>query len=133
MNTPPPPSLDLVTLAIAIFSAWFSAETATVLATYSVILLGAIGGAGWSASSRGESTTRSTLLHMLAMVGLALILTVPLAELVARASGLNIRWIFAPMAVLISARPEWVVKRIRSAWDNRPGAAPVNQQQDTQP
>jgi hypothetical protein len=57
------------------------------------------------------------------MVGLALIGTVPLAEFAAQLSGVNVRWMFAPVAVLIAARPDWVINRIRQLFDRRAGTS----------
>jgi hypothetical protein len=120
---PSAPSLDLVTVLVALLSAFLSAEAANAVATYAVILVAAIGGASWSAASRGTGSVRGTWGHMFLMVGLALIGSVPLAELAARVSGVDVRWMFAPVAVLISARPDWVVSRIRQLFDRRLGTS----------
>lgn len=119
--TPTPPPLDIVTVAIALLSVFFGANIAVVLGPYAVILLAAIGGASWSLASRPATDTRPAVLHMLLMVGLALIGTVPLAEGVARLFGLEARWMFAPVSVVIAARPDWIISRLRSLLDRRTG------------
>jgi hypothetical protein len=108
-----PPPLDIVTVAIAVAALVTGPDLAALIGPYSVILLAAVGGAAWSASSTPEGTRKATLTHMLAMVGLALIGTVPLAEALARFAGIEARWVFGPMAAVIAARPDWVVGWVR--------------------
>lgn len=123
----PQPQLDIVAVAISIAAAFFGADLALVIGPYAVIFLAALGGAGWALASRPTTDTKHGLLFMLLMVGLALIGTVPLAEAVARLFGIEARWMFAPMATLIAARPDWVISRLRSIFDRRTG------QQENQP
>jgi hypothetical protein len=123
MNTPHP-QLDIVTVAIALSTWAVGAELAQYVGPYSVIILGAIGGATWSASSRPSGTRWDALGYVAWMVGLALIATVPLAELVARATGVAPRWMFAPVAVVIAARPHWVIAQARRWFASRKEDAP---------
>lgn len=103
---PTPPSLDIVTVTIAVTTWMVGAEVAAVIGPYAVILLSALGGAAWSATRRQQPTRAATLLHIALSVGLALIATVPAAELIARWTDLQSRWMLAPAAVLIAARPD---------------------------
>lgn len=41
-------------------------------------------------------------------IGLALIATVPLSELLAHWADMQPRWVLAPAAALIAARPDWL-------------------------
>lgn len=112
--TPPPSNLDIVTVAIVMATWALGAEAAAIVGPYTVILLSAVGGAAWSASRRRAQRTRvGTLVHMLLSVGLALIATVPLSELIARWTDLQARWTLAPAAVLIAARPDWIWQQVR--------------------
>jgi Ca2+/Na+ antiporter len=120
--SPPSPPLDIVTVAIAAFTAMFGANVGVPLGTYAVIILGALGGAAWSASKREDSRRMSTLLHMVLMVGLAIICTVPLAEAVASWWHISSRWMFAPVAVVIAARPDWVVAQVKRLLERRTAA-----------
>jgi hypothetical protein len=113
--------LDVVTVAIALATLVFGPATAEIVGPYSVIFLGAVGGASWSAAQRPPSSRGRTLGYMSWMVGLALIATVPLAELAAHWSGLNARWMFAPIAVLVAARPAWVLGQLRRVVERRTG------------
>ncbi|HWH74897.1 MAG TPA: hypothetical protein VNV16_11615 [Methylibium sp.] len=118
---PTPPPLDIVTVAIALVSLAVGPELAAQVGPYSVILLSAVGGAAWSASASPEASRLLTLRHMLAMVGLALIGTVPLAEGLARLAGIEARWAFGPVAAIIAARPDWVLAWARGWFDRKQG------------
>lgn len=113
----PAPSLDIVTVMIAAATWAVGSEAAQIIGPYSVIILGAIGGATWSASSRVSETRWEALRYVLWMVGLALTATVPLAYLIANYTGLAPHWMFAPLAVVIAARPDWVISRVRAVFD----------------
>lgn len=115
----PQPQLDIVTVAIAVSTWAVGAELAQYIGPYSVIVAGAIGGATWAATRRKMNSRWEALAYVLWMVGLALIATVPLAEVVARVSGVAPRWMFAPVAVVIAAQPNWVVRQARSWWGSK--------------
>lgn len=122
MTTPPQQPLDIVTVAIAVVSWLLGADVAAIVGPYAVILLSALGGAAWSASRRPQRTRTAVVLHIALSVGLALIATVPLAELIARWAEVHARWILAPAAVLIAARPEWIWQQVRLVvWRSREG------------
>lgn len=102
MTPPPtPPNIDIVTLAIALAAVLFSRETSEVVGPYAVILFCALLGAGWSASRRTQNRTGSTLFYMLGIVGLAVVITVPAAQIVAEHWGLERRWTLGPVALVI--------------------------------
>lgn len=124
MTTPASPSLDIVTVAIAVSSWVVGDQVAAIVGPYSVILLSALGGAAWSASTRPRSTRWQTIVHIILSVGLAVIATVPLAELLSRWWDLHARWTLAPAAVLIAARPAWVLEQLRALIAAAAGRAP---------
>lgn len=114
--TPQPPPLDIVTVSVAVFSFAFG-PSGVVLGAYAVIVLSALGGAAWSSASRAVSTRWATLQHVAFCVGLALLLTVPLAGWLQAHAGLEMRWTLGPIAALIAAKPDWVLRRIADAWN----------------
>jgi hypothetical protein len=101
MSTPQPP-IDIVTVAIAIASAAFGPELASVVGPYAVILLGAALGAAWSASRREPGSRMGTLAHVLLMMGWALLVTVPAAAIAGQAFGWESKWLLGPVAVVIA-------------------------------
>jgi hypothetical protein len=101
MTTPPPPPIDLVTLAIAAGTAFLGPDAARMVGPYVVILVGALLGSAWSASRRGEETVRATSGHLLRHVGLALLLTVPGAWAASAWLGWEVNWLLGPVAALI--------------------------------
>lgn len=119
--TPTPPPLDLVTVAIAVASALLGVGAGTIVGTYSVILLCALGGAAWSASNAetdpGGRRLR-TVLHIALRVGLAVLCTVPMSELAATAwPQVNVRWLFGPVAVVIAGQPRWALRFVRATFE----------------
>ena len=115
-STPP---LDIVTVMIALATWVVGSEAAYYIGPYSVIIAGAVGGATWSASARPTENRWQTFRYVLWMIGLALISTIPLAEIIARYTDIAPRWMFAPLAVLIAARPDWVLRQVRRAIASR--------------
>lgn len=115
---PPQPPLDIVAVAIAALSWAIGAEAAAIVGPYSVIILSALGGAAWSASRGEPKGAGRTALQIVLAIGLALIATVPAAELIAHWLDVHERWTLAPAAAIIAARPEWVLRwalRLRQA------------------
>jgi hypothetical protein len=105
---PPAHQLDIVTVAI-VFATWlFGPATAEIVGPYAVIFVGAVGGASWAAARRPPDSRAKTLRFIAWMVGLAVMTTVPVAEMFGRWFGIEARWMFAPVAVVIAARPDWV-------------------------
>jgi hypothetical protein len=106
--SPQPPPIDIVTVFIAIAGVLFGPDLAAVIGPYAVILLGAALGAGWSATRREPGTRGGTLLHMLLMMGWALIVTVPAAIVAGLLFGLEAKWLLGPVAVVIAGiGPDW--------------------------
>lgn len=120
---PKPPALDIVSLAIALAALLFSPELSAVLGPYWVILTAATLGAAWSASRRPSNPHRfAVLLYVAGMVVLALLVTVPLAELAARMVGVHVHAALAPVALLIGAAgPDWLLARMFSLINRRLG------------
>lgn len=114
------PSLDIVTVVIAIASWFLGGDVAQIVGPYSVILLSSLGGAAWSASRLPPTSRRATMLHISLSIGLALIATVPLSELLANVAGLQARWTLAPAAVIIAARPDWVWRQVLAVLSRGP-------------
>lgn len=113
----PQQPIDIVTVAIALASWMLGAEAAAIVGPYTVILLAALGGAAWAASRTTGRTHWGTVLHMSGSIGLAVIATVPASELLAQWAGLQARWTLAPAAVMIAARPDWIVAQLRRRLD----------------
>lgn len=109
----PQPQLDIVSVVVVVTSWVLGAEIASVVGPYTVILLSALGGAAWSAGRRAQRSRLAVVTHIVLSVGLALIATVPLSELIARWTDLQARWTLAPAATLIAARPDWVWQQVR--------------------
>lgn len=100
-GSPPHVHLDIVTLAVAVSTTLFSPELAALVGPYVVILFGAALGAAWGASRQTRSSKWATVMYVLGVMGLALIITVPASELIARHWGIESRWTLGPVAALI--------------------------------
>lgn len=116
MSNPSPPQIDVVTLAVAVSAGLFGPELAAVVAPYAVIIIASTLGAGWSAGRIAVKTRQAIVWHMLGMVGLALLVSVPLAEVVSLKVGYPVNWVLGPLAAGIGAvGPDglsWVVKEV---------------------
>lgn len=101
--TPDQPPVDIVTVMITIAALIFSPTMSAIIGPYSVIITGAVVGSAWSASRRPPHPNRlGTLAYIAIFVVVALLVTVPLAILVARTwPGIEARWAFGPVAALI--------------------------------
>ena len=115
MTPQPPPVLDLVTVAGTVATFAFG-PAGLVVGAYAVIILSALGGAAWSSASAAPGTRWETLRHFGLGVGLALLLAVPLADWIQAHAGIEMRWTLGPLAALVAAKPEWVLRRISAAW-----------------
>lgn len=130
-----PPSLDPVAVLVVLLSPLFGPAMAGVVGPYAVILLGAIGGAVYSASGRpGEIGRIGIIAYMFVMVLLSVGLTVTASEIAAsRIHVAEPRYLFFPMSMLISGigwrwpslvRWAWGVWRRRAAGDPRDNPPP---------
>lgn len=100
MNHAPP--LDLTTIFIALGTLLFGQGLANVIGPYAVIFLGAMLGGGWSLSQRDQTSRMSAGGYLILIVGLALLITVPLAILLEHTFPyLEIRWTLGPVAAII--------------------------------
>lgn len=112
--TTPANQLDLVTVLIAAATAIFgSKELAEYVGPYAVIVLASVVGAAFSAASAGVDSPGQVLMHMLLVVFLAVLVTVPLSIVVAYVTPLEARWAFGPVALLIG----WRNKRLPDDFD----------------
>lgn len=117
-----PPQLDIVSLAIAVAALIFSPELSALIGPYVVILIGATLGAAWGASRRTPGTRTQSLLYVLGMVGLALLVTVPAAELSARFLGVHLHWLLGPVAAVIGGLgPDYMLDRVRAVLTHKTG------------
>jgi hypothetical protein len=117
---PSPPQLDPVNVAIALAALLFNASTASLIGPYAVIFIGAMLGGTWSASGRPAGDRFGTFKYLLWMVSLAMLITVPTAELLAAnlPSSWNVssRALLGIVAALITGLgPDWVISLVRSA------------------
>lgn len=103
---------DAITVAIAIASWLLGPDVAEVVGAWSVILLSALGGAAWSVGQEVSMTRWAAVGHILLGMGLAIITTIPAAELLARYASLEPRWTLAIAAALIAARPKTAIRLI---------------------
>lgn len=104
----PEPQIDIVTVAIVIAAAVFGREVAEIIGPYSVIFLSALGCGAWSASRLPPSSRLNTLGYLVLVVLLAMMITVPAADALARYTGVQAQVLFAPVAGLITAvGPDW--------------------------
>lgn len=103
MSNPATQPLDVVTLAVALGAGVFGPELAAIVGPYAVIVVASALGAGWSASRIEVRTKGAMAWHMGKMIGLALIVTVPLAEITAREFGYPLNWVLGPLATGIGA------------------------------
>lgn len=134
MSTPAPPAIDVVTVAIAVSTFAFGPAVAQFVGPYSVIFLGAVLGGAWSASRRDAASRGSTIVHMMLMIGLAVLITVPAAGIASNYLTLDLKWLLGPMAVVIAGIGHdwprvgvWAVEFARGlieTWANRRGGQP---------
>lgn len=99
-NTQP---LDIVALMAAVAAALFSPEIARFVGPYAVIFTGAVLGSAWSSSRLTTPTRLGVVLHILGMTTLALMVTVPIAEVVSARSNSPVNYWFGPVATFIGA------------------------------
>lgn len=129
-----PQPLDIVAVAIAFASLLFEPRLAEIIGPYAVIILGAILGGALSASRRGPTTRAATIVYMALMIILALLVTVPLAEVTAAYIPIvrvEPRVLFAPLAAVVAAIGndwvavgKWVIGLVRRAVERWAGAPP---------
>lgn len=117
-NPPSAPPLDIVSVAVALATAVFSPEVAALLGPYAVIFLGAMLGGAWSASRLELPGRWPTVKYLLGIVALALLVTVPAAEIASRYyTGLSFNYLLGPVAVFIGALgPDGLRRCSRIAW-----------------
>lgn len=124
MTPQSPPPLN-ITAALTFFAGLlFDSRVAAYVGPYSAIILGAVLGAAFSASGRGEASRPLTVGYMALMIALAMVATVPLAEVVAARipmAKVEPQAIFGVMAALIAyigygwiALGRWVVNLARA-------------------
>lgn len=121
-----PPPVDVVTVAIALLAGAIGAPAAQLVGPYAVIVLAAVLGAAWSASRSAPRTRCGVVLSMARVVGLALLVAVPLAELLALHVGLERRWLLGPVAAIVGGVGEdwpavirWAMNQARSVIERR--------------
>lgn len=97
------PRLDLVSVTTLALTAWMGADMAQAVGHYIVIVACGLVGGGYALSRWRRCTVGEGALYLLGMTMLAMLLTVPAAELAMWVwPGLERRWLIAPAAVLIA-------------------------------
>jgi hypothetical protein len=131
MPTPATPPIDIVTVAVAVCASLFGAQVAEIVGPYSVIVMGAVLGAAWSTSRRDALPRLSALGHVLLMVALALLVSVPAAELLALHTPLASRWLLGPVAAVVAgigqdwpAVLRWLIGLLRRRAEREIGGGP---------
>ncbi|WP_428421979.1 hypothetical protein [Methylibium sp.] len=98
---PNPTQLDIVTVAVALAAVLFTSDTAGYIGPYIVIALAAVLGGFWSATQRPPGTRLGVLGLLLGTLVLALLVTVPIAEVAAQRFGTHMYYWLAPVALVI--------------------------------
>lgn len=129
--TTPPPAIDIVTVSVAIATALFGGAVGQYVGPYVVIFIGAMLGAAWSASRREPGSRMGTLGYMASLVCFALLITVPLAELVGAWFGRDSRWLLGPVAAVVGGIGDrwtdiaaWAIGQGRAALERAFNRAP---------
>lgn len=114
MQANPPPSLDIVSVAVGLAAGVYSPQVAAIVGPYAVIILGSTLGASWSSSRIKTAGAGAVIRHIGGMVAVALLFTVPLAEIAAAQLGYPPNWVLGPLAAGIGALgPDglsWVIR-----------------------
>lgn len=102
--TPPPQStvpLDIVSVAIAVATAIFQADTAGYVGPYVVIAIAAVLGGFWNATSRPPGSRLGVIGVLCGTLVLALLITVPIAEWASIRFGTHLHGWLAPVALVV--------------------------------
>lgn len=81
MQSTPPPSLDPVAVAAAVFAAWLGPTLAHVIGAYFVIIVSAAAGSGWALMRRPRKGTLNALMFVALMMTTSTLTTVGVAQL----------------------------------------------------
>ena len=104
MTPTPSPITDVVGLCVFIAAMAFSPDVSAVVGPYAVIIAAAAIGASFALARRQRTTRAGAVWFFVRIVGLAVVLTVGLAQLVAsRHPDLHERVLIAPIALLVGA------------------------------
>lgn len=101
--TPPNsvPALDIVSVAIAVAAALFTADTAGYIGPYFVIMIAAVLGGFWSAVNQPPGARLGVLGVLVGTLALALLITVPIAEVASQRFGNHLHAWLAPVALVV--------------------------------
>lgn len=125
----PPQStpLDIVAVSVVLAGLMFDSRIAEIVGPYAVIVLAAILGGALSASRRGEASRGKTIGYMALVIILALLVTVPLAEVTAAhipVARVEPRVLFAPVAAIVAGIghdwPTVLLWLFRRWWPKKP-------------
>jgi hypothetical protein len=120
MVEPSGPDLGIVAVATWVAAWAFGPEAAGIIGPYSVIILCAIGGASWSASRVTQTTRHAVVMHIALRAGMSMVLTVSCAKLMGAWMGVEPSLLFGAVAIVLAARPDWVIVWLLRLWDLRP-------------
>ena len=81
MQNTPPPSLDPVAVAAAVFAAWLGPALAHVIGAYFVIIVSAAAGSGWALMRRPRKGTLNALMFVALMMTTSTLTTVGVAQI----------------------------------------------------
>lgn len=93
--------LDIVSVAIALATLLFTADTAGYIGPYIVIALAALLGGFWNATQSPPGSRLGVLGLLLGTLVLALLITVPIAEWASQRLGMHVHGWLAPVALVI--------------------------------
>ena len=121
--------IDPITAATAVSSVLFGPELAHYIGPYSVIMLSATVGAGWSLGRQEQMARLAACWYFCRLNIMAVMLTVPLAAGAMWALRIDdANWLLAPIAILIGgvgndwpSVGKWVVSRIGRLFEKRAG------------
>lgn len=97
------PSLDPIEVARLLAGAFLSQRLAAVVGPYAVIILAAMGGAAFALANRPPTGRSSSFFFFTWTTVMAVLLTVPVATLVANyKDDWEAQWFFIPMAAILA-------------------------------
>lgn len=121
--------IDPITAATAVSSVLFGPELAHFVGPYSVIVLSATVGAGWSLGRQEQMSRLAACWYFSRLNIMAIMLTVPLTAGVMWALRIDdANWMLSPVAILIGGVGndwpkvgQWVVSRLGRLFEKRTG------------
>ena len=128
--------IDPITAAVVIASILFGPTMSAIIGPYAVIILGATAGASWALGRRPRDKKIGAAWFFLRINLTAVLLTVSLTKVVARAMGFEEHaWLLAPTAFIIGGVGDdwpgivrWVLSRAGKLVERRVGISPQDKE-----